>query len=83
MKRATITLPDDLEADLNRYLAEQDVPPNLTTLMQAALREYLRNRGLQRRGYRPPEGTFKIDPVDEKDARGEPDVSVNHDRYLR
>ncbi len=41
MRRATITLPDDLEADLDAYLASRDAPPSLTSLVQAALRRYL------------------------------------------
>lgn len=41
MRRATITLPDDLETELESYLATQDAPPSLTALVQAALRRYL------------------------------------------
>lgn len=82
MKRATVTIPDDLEAQLNTYLAGQDAPPTLTTLMQAALREYLRNKPWRERAYRPPKGPFNIEPIEEQDAHGEPDVSVQHDRYF-
>jgi len=41
MRRATITLTDDLETELEAYLATQDAPPSLTALVQAALRRYL------------------------------------------
>lgn len=82
MRRVTITLPDDLEAELDSYLAEQDAPPTLTTLMQVALREYLRNKRLQERDYRPPRKPFSVQPIEEQDAHGEPDVSVRHDHYL-
>ena len=45
MKRATITLPDDLEQALERFVDEQDVPVQLTAVVQAAVREYLGERG--------------------------------------
>lgn len=82
MRRVTITLPNDLEAELDTYLAGQDAPPTLTTLMQAALREYLRDKPWRERTYRPPKGPFNIDPVDVEDMRGETDLSVNHDAYF-
>lgn len=44
MRRATITLSDELEAELEGYLAAQEVPPSLTSLMQAALRSFLAER---------------------------------------
>ena len=42
MKRATVTLPDDLAEAVEMYTQAQDVPPALTAVVQAALREYLR-----------------------------------------
>jgi hypothetical protein len=44
MRRATITLPDDLEAEVEEYRAEQVAPPSLTSLVQAALRRFLGER---------------------------------------
>lgn len=44
MRRATITLPDDLEAEVEEYLAKQEAPPSLTSLIQAALRRFLGER---------------------------------------
>ena len=41
MKRATITIPDDLEHELENFLARQETPPSLTNIMQTALRSYL------------------------------------------
>lgn len=82
MKRATVTIPDDLEKALDQYLYEQDAPPSFTTLVQTALREYLQNKRLQERGYRPASGPFHIDPLEEIDEHGEPDVSINHDAYF-
>jgi hypothetical protein len=75
MKRATITLPDDLAMGVDEYLRAQDAPPALTTLMQAALREYLRERGFPR-SFRP----LKITPATQ--GSGLTDVSVNHDKYF-
>ena len=45
MKRATVTISDDLEASLNAYMSHQEVTPALTGVVQAALREYLARRG--------------------------------------
>lgn len=50
MKRATITLTDELEAELEAYRAGQEVPPSLTSLVQVALRGFLAERGSQRSG---------------------------------
>ena len=77
MKRATITLPDDLEAALEAYRRAQDVPPALTAITQTALREYLERRGFSmNRPFRP----FKITPA--KEDSGASDVSTNHDKYF-
>jgi hypothetical protein len=74
MKRATMTFPDDLAEAVDNYLQAQDAPPALTTVMQAALREYLRERGFLR--VRRP---LKITP---KGNSGRSDVSHSHDLYL-
>jgi hypothetical protein len=74
MKRATMTFPDDLAKAIDDYLQSQEAPPSLTTVMQAALREYLRERGFLRE-FRP----LKITP---KGNSGRSDVSQNHDLYL-
>ena len=81
MKRVTFTVPDDLEASLERHLSEQDAPPSFTSLVRAALREYLLNKRLEGRGYQPPSEPFDPQPLEEKDDQGEPDVSINHDDY--
>jgi hypothetical protein len=75
MKRATMTLPDDLAQAVEEYVQAQDVPPTLTGLVQAALTEYLRERGFLR-SYRP----LKITPASK--GSGLKDVSVNHDEYF-
>ncbi|MDP9411330.1 MAG: hypothetical protein M3P70_12715 [Actinomycetota bacterium] len=77
MKRATITLPDELEEALEAYRRSQDVPLALTALTQAALREYLAKRGF----LPPPSGrSFGITPAGRGSGTG--DVSSRHDRYL-
>lgn len=50
MRRATISLPDELEAEVEEYLAEQEAPPSLTALVQAALRRFLGERPWERTG---------------------------------
>jgi hypothetical protein len=77
MKRATITLPDDLERALEAFRRSQEVPLPLTALTQAALREYLVKRGFLATSAARP---FVITPVEE--GSGTSDVSTNHDRYF-
>jgi hypothetical protein len=74
MKRATVTLPDDLAEAVESYTRAQNVPPALTAVVQTALREYLRERGFLRT-YRP----LNLEPLGNS---GRSDVSVNHDLYL-
>ncbi len=69
-----MTLPDDLAEAVENYQQAQEAPPSLTTVVQAALREYLRERGFLRQ-YRP----LKIEAVGHSGRR---DVSVEHDAYL-
>jgi len=70
-----MTFPDDLAKAMDDYLRSQEAPPSLTTVMQAALRAYLRERGFLRE-FRP----LKITPA--KKGSGRSDVSQNHDLYL-
>lgn len=75
MKRATITMTDELERAVVAYQQDQEVPPALTAVAQAALREYLAERG-----YLSPHRSLRITPA--KRGSGERDVSQEHDRYL-
>jgi hypothetical protein len=75
VKRATITVPDDLEEPLEAYRRDQDVPPAFTSIVQTALREYLASRG-----YIAPSRPFGITPAARGSGRS--DVSAEHDRYL-
>lgn len=80
MKRATFTIPDDLEARLNRYFEDQNPAPSLTSLMQTALRRFLDEQQLATREYRTAKGKPRITPI--SDENGPRDVGVHHDRYL-
>jgi hypothetical protein len=75
MKRATETIPDDLDKALTLYVRDQEAPPTLTVVMQTALRQFLSQRGYL--GRRRP---LVITPA--KRGSGFSDVSQNHDRYL-
>ena len=75
MKRATITLPDDLEQALAMYCQDQTLQPSLTAVVQAALRNYLAARG-----YLTSATTLKITPA--KQGSGQTDSSVHHDEYF-
>jgi hypothetical protein len=70
-----ITLPDDLEQALERFVAAQSAPVQPTAVVQAAVREYLAERG-----YLPSTSSLRIRPA----PRGSDndDVSVSQDRYL-
>lgn len=57
MRRATITLPDELEEALEAYRRDQEVPPALTAVARVAIREYLAGRGYLERG--AGEGAFR------------------------
>ena len=75
MKRATVTIPDDLDKALETYVRDQEAPPTLTVVMQTALRQFL-----SQRGYLRARGPFHINPA--KRGSGLADVSRKHDRYL-
>ena len=84
MKRATVTLPDDLKIRLDTYLAAQPVTPSFSKVVQTALERFLEEQTMQqeleKRGYEPPRWPVTF-PVDEKGS-GKRDISVNHDKYL-
>jgi len=73
MKRATITLSDELEAELDAYLARQDAPPSLTAIVQAALQRYLDDkRTTQGAGDRPYPFPLTGDPSEVAEPTFEP-----------
>lgn len=75
MKRATVTIPDDLARAVNSYVQAQEVPPALTAVVQVALREYLTERGYLRR-----KNSLRITPATRGSRRR--DESQPHDRFL-
>ena len=75
MKRATVSIPDDLAKAVDTYVQAQEAPPPLTAVVQAALRQYLTERGYMRA--RKP---LRINPAAR--GSGRRDVSQAHDRYL-
>lgn len=75
MRRATITIPDDVEAGLAVYMESQDAPPTLAALVQSALRAYLTERG-----YLQEPRTLRLTPS--ATGSGRSDVSAEHDREL-
>jgi hypothetical protein len=75
MKRATVTIPDDLAKAVESYVRAQDAPPPLRAVVQATLRQYLTERGYLQAG-RP----LRINPASCGSDRS--DVSQAHDRYL-
>jgi metal-responsive CopG/Arc/MetJ family transcriptional regulator len=75
MKRATVSIPDDLAKAMDRYVSTQEARPPFTAVVQAALRQYLTERGYLRA--RKP---LRINPATR--GSGRRDVSLAHDRYL-
>jgi len=75
MKRATVTIPDDLAKAVEGYLRAQEAPPPLAAVVQAALRDYLTERG-----YLLARRRLQIRPA--RRGSGRHDVSEKHDRYL-
>ena len=75
MKRATMTFPDDLARAVEKYLASHEAPPSLTKVVQAALRQYLGERGFLR-----ARRALAITPAQK--GSGHSDISQRHDSYL-
>ena len=41
MRRVTVTIPDELETALDRYIADQAAKPSVTAVVQASLKRFL------------------------------------------
>ena len=80
MKRSTISLPDDLEAKVVEFLAQQEPEPSLTSLVQAALRRYLDEMEWSRRRFTLPTQPLEVTPA--VPGSGHADSSEQHDRAL-
>jgi hypothetical protein len=75
MRRATVTLTDELDAALNEYIRSLDAAPSLTAITQAALREFLAQRG-----YLRTQRTFWLTPAEH--GSGDPHASRDHNRSV-
>ena len=75
MKRATITLPNDLAEALEAYQRDQEVPPPLTAVAQVALKEYLAARG-----YLAPTRHLRITPAPSGRPAGGREVTMKQER---
>ena len=45
MRRVTVTIPDHLEAELDRFVSEQPAPPSATAVLQVSLEQFLVHSG--------------------------------------
>jgi hypothetical protein len=75
MRRATITIGDEIEAQLDAWMLRQDAAPPLTAVVRTALKEFLALRG-----FATPSAKLHITPS--RKGSGSHDVSIAHDRYL-
>jgi len=75
VKRTIVTLPGDLAEAVDNYVRSQEGRTPLTAVVQAALREYLSERG-----YLRGRGVLRITPA--RRGSGRRDVSRAHDRFL-
>jgi len=75
MKQATITINNELEEALDAYWRDRGLPPDLTTVTQDALKDYLAAHG-----YLSQPRVLRITPADK--GSGETDISQDHDRYF-
>jgi hypothetical protein len=75
VRRATVTISDELESNLDAYIRQQEAAPPLTAVVHAALKEYL-----ARRGFAPGRRKLRITPASK--GSGVRDACIEHDRYL-
>jgi predicted transcriptional regulator len=75
MKRTTITLTDEIEEALENYQKAQDVNLSTTAITQAALREFLAQRGFLR-----TRRAFWLTPAEH--GSGDPHASRDHNRSV-
>jgi hypothetical protein len=75
MSRTVVTIADELTEGIERYRRSQDPAPDLTAVVNAAVREYLVERG-----YIPSARVLRITLAEK--GSGYHDVSVEHDRHF-
>lgn len=73
MRRATITIGDETEAQLDAWMRRQDAATSLTAVVQTALKEFLAHCGLA-----APSAKLQITPS--RKGSGSRYVSIAHDR---
>jgi hypothetical protein len=75
VKRVIVSVSDEIAESLDDYLRDQEVAPSLSAVLQAALKDYLAERGYLRQA-----SAFKITPAGE--GSGLTDISQSHDQYF-
>jgi hypothetical protein len=75
VRRATVTISDEIGFSLDAYIRRQEAAPPVTAVVHAALKEYL-----ARRGFAPGSRKLRITPA--RKGSGVRDASIEHDRYL-
>lgn len=68
-------MSDEVEGALEAYLRDQEAPPSLTAVTEAALREFFAARGYLKSGRH-----LRIQPG--RGGSGKTDISAEHDRYF-
>ena len=77
MRRATITLTDELEALLEEHLSRLEAPPSLTVVMQTALRSYLGGGQRRRRGKMTAEPSLVGEEAADYDASAHSTIELD------
>lgn len=80
MRRATITLTDEIEERLERFLSDREPRPSLAAVLQAALTNYLDHEAWQARSFRPARGALRVSSA--REGSGHEDTSLQHDTVM-
>ena len=81
MRRATITLTDELEAAVEAHLSQLATPPSLNVLLQVALRQYLAAGGA-RPGRELPASVVEEPPAAYDSSRPAAEISLDPESAL-
>ena len=76
MKRATVTIPDDIAPALRAYMADQRPTPPLTAVMHEALAAFLAARGYL------PGSPHRLKLTPARHGSGTRSTSADHDAVL-
>lgn len=80
MRRATITLTDELESKLERFFADREPRPSLAAVVQTALAKYLDNEEWQARSFEPAERPLRVTIA--RRGSGKETTSLEHDAII-